>query len=268
MIIKNKEYINKLQQLGLTEAEARAYYHLLLNDLTAGNLSKILQLNRSYVYGLLKKLIEKGFCREIKGLVSIYQAVKPALAFELILDNYKQKITTISELSDKLTPLYHSRQPNSTPEFIKILHTKASFIDTLNKLESQAQNEVLAFSKPPFVMNLNKLMQITKLQRESLSNSVKHKTIYEIVEDNTSYLKIIKFLKNAGEDVRLAESLPLKLMIFDSKIVVFALERNLNKNVDLTFTSFDDTVLASTFRMVFQMYWDRAIPFDEYIKNK
>lgn len=60
----------------------------------------------------------------------------------------------------------------------------------------------------------------------------------------------------------------MKLVIFDSKIVVFTLEKKPKENADCTFTTFDDTVLADTFKMIFQMYWDNAITVDEYLKRK
>lgn len=265
----NKENIvKKLQsRLNFAPSEAEAYYCMLTEDQTAANLSTLLKLNRSYVYGVLKKMIEKGFCLEINGVVRKYRAVKPSLAFKSTIDDLNDRVKDINEFSDSLEPFYKERVENRTHETIKVLYSKAHILDTLNRYEHEAQEEILAFSKPPYLMDIYNFQKYGKSQSESTTRGVQHKTVYEMGEVNLAHLEMLKQYIKSGEEVRIAKVLPMKLVIFDSKIVVFTLERKIDVNADLTFTSFNDTVLASSFKLIFQMYWDSALTYEEYIKQ-
>ncbi len=262
----NKEkIIAKMQEhLSLTEPEATAYYLLLEQDLSASTLAEALRINRSYVYGMLKKLVSRGFCIEISDTVRKYRAIEPSLAFEATMDELSLKIDFIKKLESTLTPIFEARSSNAKNEMIKVLHSRAHILDTLSKYEAEANTEVLAFSKPPYLMDVENLEVSCQSQNKSTERGVRHRTVYEIDHENENFLKLLRFGLQSGEDVRVAKYLPMKFVIFDHQRIIFTLGKNPGKNNDSTFTFMDDSNLAKTISLIFEMYWESSMTYDEY----
>lgn len=263
------EILIKLQmQLGITALEAEAYYYMLLNDVTATHLTNLLNINRSYAYSILKKLMALGFCTEISGTVRQYRATEPNLAFKSHMEKIEKNLDDLKKLSLEVEPLFNKRKNHIFDDMVKILHSSAHILDTINKYEHEAKEEIVAFTKPPYLMDINNLDKVSRSQRNSISRGILHKTIYEIEKGNEIHLiKIIEYFKKAGEEIRISEYLPMKLVVFDSSRVVFTLKKIPGKEDDITFTFFNDENLAKTFRMIFQTYWDSSLTYDEYIKK-
>ncbi|MCF7884552.1 MAG: hypothetical protein K9M95_10490 [Candidatus Cloacimonetes bacterium] len=266
--MNKEEIILKLQtQLGFTAPEAEAYYFMLISDVTAAHLSNLLDINRSYAYGLLKKLISLGFCTEIKGKVRKFRAIEPNLAFASMIEEFEQNIIDLKKLSIEIQPLFQRRKENASDDSVKILHSKAHILDTINKYEQDAKEEIISFSKPPYLMDVSNLQNASAPQRKSILRGVRHMAIYEYKEDIDNFLEMIKFYKNMGEEVRIVEYLPMKLVVFDSMKVVFTLEKKAGKKDDVTFNFFNDESLAKTFRMIFQSYWESSMTYEEFINR-
>jgi len=153
--IKKEDIVKELQkQLNFAPSEAEAYYYMLSEDQTAANLSSLLRINRSYVYGVLKKLIEKGFCSELMGTVRKFRALKPSLAFQSTIEDLNKKVSELNEFSSTLDTFYQERTESSIHDIVKVLHSKAHVLDTINKYEQEAKYEIISFSKPPYIMDV------------------------------------------------------------------------------------------------------------------
>lgn len=91
------EIIEKtLQEIGLTDAEAKIYIALLkLQEATAGEIAKHTNLQRSTVYFALDKLINSGLISHItKNNVKIFMAENPDYLRKLV-DEKRQKVDKI-----------------------------------------------------------------------------------------------------------------------------------------------------------------------------
>ncbi len=174
----------------------------------------------------------------------------------------------MEKMAEELFPLFKAEKMNDSRELIKILHSRSSIISTLERLEIEAEEEVLAFSKPPYIMNVEDLDTLNPAQRTSAKKGVSYKAVHEIEPENMeNFLKRMQYFKSLGEEVRLAEQLPMKLFIFDGTIAVFTLENKVSNMSNFTFTSFEHSDVAGTFMQIFQIYWDNAVPLDEYIEK-
>ena len=255
------------RQMNFSEPEATAYFLLLKQDLSASTLAQQLQINRSYVYGLLKKLISLGFCLEISDTVRKYRAIEPVVAFEGEIEDLNSRIDGIKKLTMTLTPIYESRIQEASNEMIKVLHSKAHIIDTIERYESEAHTEVLAFSKPPYLMDYSNPEVTCRAQDASLRQGVRHRTIYELEKGNEDHLRVLRHSMNNGEEVRVVDFLPMKFVIFDHQRIIFTLGKQPGKQNDTSFTFLDDTNLAQTISMIFEMYWENASTYNEYIQS-
>ncbi len=254
--------------IGLTENEAKTYLLLLKQSLTATKISQTIKVNRSNVYGIITSLVQKGFVREMNGKVKTIMAINPKISFNTTKSTLKIQIRLMEKLSEELLPYYEAEKQQESKELIKILHAKSVIISTLEKLELEAREEVLAFSKPPYLMNVNNLDSLNIPQRDSAKKGVKYKAVHEIEPDNLdNFIKRMQYFVNIGEEVRVAKSLPMKLFIFDNKIAVFTLENNLNSISDFTFTSFEHTDVAQTFTQIFKQYWEKATSLKKFVQQ-
>ncbi len=74
---------------------------------------------------------------------------------------------------------------------------------------------------------------------------------------------------SAGEEVRIAYKLPMKMMIFDEKIVIIALQNEITSKPSLTTMLIEHSDLAKTLKETFNMYWQKSMTLEEFkIKEK
>ena len=253
---------------GLTENEAKAYLLLLKKPLTATRIAQTIGVNRSNVYGIITSLVQKGFVRETNGTVRTIVSINPRIAFNTSKTTLQMRIKLMDKLAEELFPYYESDKEQQCKELIKILHTKSVIINTLEKLELDAEEEVLAFSKPPYLMNVDNLAELNPAQRECAAKGVVYKSVHEIEPDNLpNFIKRMQYFAGLGEEIRVAQHLPMKMFIFDRKIAVFTLENNLSSFSNFTFTSFEHSDVAITFSQIFQQYWDKALPLNEFLEQ-
>lgn len=109
-----------LEQLGLTEGEAKVYLALLkLGETTTGPLSKQADVSYSKVYKILEKLEKKGLAGHItKAKARYFSAVSPERIFEF-LDQKENELKKKREVLNKLVPqLKLEQQMAKTPEAV------------------------------------------------------------------------------------------------------------------------------------------------------
>lgn len=267
--------IMNLQKLGLSYTEAKVYLNLLKKkNFTATEISRISSVSRSKIYEILNNLINKGLCIEIRGNVKKYAPTNPETAFIGILQKNKQQFESehennkklILELSKSLTPLYISEKQNTDAlDYIEVIREKIQIAKKVHLLESKAEKEVISFSKAPFAMTLNNISD----NNISFKNSVKYKGVYEAKElRKPKFFDVVKSYEKAGEEIRVVEHLPLKLHVFDEKVVMFALENRLTPRSNLTTMIIEHEDLAHTLKEIFQVYWDKALTLDEFMENE
>ncbi len=94
--------VEKLQQVGLTEYEAKAYFALLNTHLsTATQVSEKSGVPRTKIYTVLEALKNKGWVRVYSGVPLMFKAVEPLTVFEKVkgdLEKFLESVqTTLKE---------------------------------------------------------------------------------------------------------------------------------------------------------------------------
>jgi len=92
----------KLQKVGLTEYEAKAYLCLLRDHLnTAAKLSEKSGVPRTKIYSVLESLERKGWVRIYSGIPLLFKAVDPRDVFEKVKKNYDEFLGLIQATLNK-----------------------------------------------------------------------------------------------------------------------------------------------------------------------
>lgn len=86
--------LEELREFGLTEIQAKVYYHLLrIGKTSTTEISKKLGVHRSEVYRVLRELAEKGIVTEHRNIRPIlFTPARPQVALDLILQEQEKKL--------------------------------------------------------------------------------------------------------------------------------------------------------------------------------
>lgn len=280
------EITSKLQQIGLSGREAEVYVALLQkSEFTAPELSKITTITRTKIYDILQNLVRKGVCNEsYKNGLKVYRGIKPQIAFQNIISNYeleieKKKKTAVDQrkevaatLENELSVLHETSLNNDESlDYIEVLTDKGQIKERWLKIQRNVKNELLAFTKPPYT---GKLGDNVEEETTLLKNNLTIKGIYEYKglsqEEIKNLITIIETYQKAGEQAKVIEELPMKLVISDDTITMFALNDKISLAPSITTIIVDHPSFAGALRNVFESYWSKAMSLDEFknmIKN-
>ena len=139
--------INELMELGLSESEAKVYYHLLKKKhFTASEIATVTKIARTQVYDILSALISKNMCNEILGSVRKYSAIHPDIALKGFQEDFKMKQDLACHLTETLSVLYSRNGEKRSPlDFIQVYSTPSSIIKKHHTLELESKDCVLSF---------------------------------------------------------------------------------------------------------------------------
>ncbi len=286
-----KLILKDFDKFGLNSYEAKSYLSLLeRNRLTAVEISRIARIPRAKVYETMENLAARGFCQTIPGKVKKYSAVSPAALKNIFVQMEREKleekleklrseiklkeqelttkIKSADTLVKKLTPLYEaSRSENDPLDYIEIIREWTQLQNRICQLIDSAESEVLVFSKPPALESRNDILQQIEMEKESLRRGVVSKCIYEMPknEDQKGWLiEYICLATAAGEEARVIDEIPIKMMVFDRRIVVFTLEDPLLHKPSSTTQIVEHRSLAKGLCILFETLWDQAKGIDEF----
>ena len=272
--MKENFLIDNLIKIGLIESEAKIYLNLLRKkSFTASEVSRLSGISRSKTYEILNQLIQKGLCVEILGSVKKYSPTNPETAFNGLKQNYQQELENkevlISNLSETLLPLYLSEKGNTDPmDYIQVIREKNRILEKLYSLERSAKKEVLLLTKAPYVTNINEPLSVNREEYNCLKRGIRFKSVYEIDDARSlNFLKMIEMFASAGEEVRIVSELPMKVVIFDERAIMFTFKNIITSRQIFTAMVIEHPDLAKTQKEIFNMYWKKGMTLKEF-QNK
>ncbi len=267
--MKNEEYIKRLVEVGLLPREARIYLALLnKNSFTATEISKVSGIPRQKIYEILDNIIKKGICFEKVGKIKRYKAVEPESVFSGLIEQYKEKEKLALKLSNDLSLLYEKTRERVDPlEYIEVLRDKGQIHKKWISFQNEAKQEILAFTKGPYTAPFTKDMNE---EIDTLKRKVNIRSIYEYKDViKEELVKVISFWVSSGEEARIIKELPMKMVIFDERITMFALNDPVSLKPSITTMIITHPGFAKAQKYMFESIWEKAMPFEEFkIKEK
>jgi predicted transcriptional regulator len=280
--------LNKLQDSGLTKREAHLYIALLQKkEFAASELASISPVGRTKVYEIIPSLIAKGLCTEIqKDGKKIYCAIEPKSALKSLLSFFKQKVEEeiakkeeeiikkqdmFNDLENDLDKIYTSNlEKTESLDYIEVLKDKNQIRKRWIELQKCTKKEMLGFNKPPYSMpySENQKHQQNLMKKKKIVS----KGIYEygdLFTGNipTDFFPVFEYYESLGEECRVIEKLPMKLMIMDEKITMLALNDPVSMQPSITTMIIRHPSFALAQKEVFESYWTKAVPFKQFKKK-
>jgi sugar-specific transcriptional regulator TrmB len=271
------KHLKSFMEIGLTEREAKVYITLLSGRMfTVLELQEAVNIPRTKIYEVLNKLVSRNICIEKKlGRNKLYEAVEPKLALERVLESYKKdlerKEELIKQVSEVFTPIFQNSKSIVNPlEFIDVMKEKGQIHKRYTACVHSTRREMLTFNKGPYACDTSeRLGEQEDEEYKLLKRGGSCKDIYELNE-----LKEVDWLLNSvkkslklGQQARVVERLPIKMLVFDQEKVMFALEQPVLVPNELTMIYIEHKQLAEACSMLFYHLWDQGQDINEIGKD-
>ena len=270
------EVIDQLYNIGFNKYEAQTYSILLQqNTLSASELTKISGISRGRIYDILNQLMQKGFCTFVAGTVKKYQAVHPEVAMQNLIEIQKKDTALMEQkmiqTGNNLKKFYHTGEDTSSPlDYISVLTSKPSMIKKFHELGNNAKKIVRTFNKGPYAvaLELESIKKDSTPIEESLNKGTISKALYEIEKDDQDqFIESLQFYSDLGEEIRVCDHLPMKMLISDNNTVMISLRSNGSSKFKLTSMIVEHSDLTDALIELFDIYWEKSMALDEFIKN-
>lgn len=131
------------------------------------------------------------------------------------------------------------------------------------QLQRAAQDEILVFDTPPYAAAQR---QVTAAEVEHLRRGVRARVIYDrSALEEPGQLAALQELSELGEDARLLENLPMKMMLVDRRRAIVPLS-DVEPGVH-SVALIDTSPLLRALVALFEALWQTAIPFSTHKGN-
>jgi HTH-type transcriptional regulator, sugar sensing transcriptional regulator len=216
-----QRFWRRLQQIGLNAYESRSYLVLLGHPrFKALELAARAHVPRQKIYEVLDSLVEKGFAQVVQEKTKLFSAVEPSLAIPSYLARKRlvleQELTDNGRagnaLIDDLKALYSEGQGGrGTLDFLRIVTEPAQTAAEYRRMLAEVKREYLEFSRPPYAVDpLDE-----KLVKQAGLAGVTCRLLLEAGSLDDEHRQRLNDYMAAGVEVRIADSLPMKLAVFD-----------------------------------------------------
>jgi sugar-specific transcriptional regulator TrmB len=267
----SNEILHCLLDLGFSDREARVYQALLTRqNATASELQKLSGVPQSKIYEVLSGLARRGYTSERKsGRNRTYELVNPEVTLGASFNSLQERLKRSITFKRKLINLYQSSEKTTGPlDDIEILHGNDNIHNRYLQLVKATQEELLGFGRRPYACDTREKSDEQNREAERiLKRGVISRWVYKVVMPDDEW--IIKNLRNfqlIGEAVRIADTLPLKMMIFDHETLLIAEEEPFDGSGELTMSVIKQRTIVNAFCALFEHFWQNSIELDVWEK--
>jgi HTH-type transcriptional regulator, sugar sensing transcriptional regulator len=259
-----QRFWKRLQQLGLNAYESRSYLVLLGHPrFKALELAARAHVPRQKIYEVLDSLVEKGFAQVVQERTKLFSAVEPSLALPAYMARKRQLLDqemtdhgrASVALIDDLKSVYSEGQGGrGTLDFLRIVSDPAQTAAEYRRMLSEVRTEYVEFSRPPYAVDpLDE-----RLVKQARLSGVTCRLLLEAGTLDDGHRQRLQDYASAGVEVRQAESLPMKLAVFDGRQGMIALLDPVITRPSWTAVVFDHAGMGEAMTGLFEDRWRRG----------
>jgi sugar-specific transcriptional regulator TrmB len=259
-----QRFWRRLQQIGLNAYEARSYLVLVGHPrFKALELAARSHVPRQKIYEVLDSLIEKGFAQVVQEKTKLFSAVEPSLAIPSYLSRraevMQHELTEQSRFANSLVEDLNSsysegRGGRGTLDYLRIVGDPSQTASQYRQMVAEVQHEYLEFSRPPYAVD----PLDDQALKQARMRGVSCRLIFEKGHMDEAHRSRIEDFKSIGVEVCWAESLPMKLALFDGRQGMIALLDPVITKPSWTSIVFDHSGFAEAMKGLFETYWRRS----------
>lgn len=276
-----EKLIEDIQRLGLNSYEAKVYIALLeRNSLTVSEVSKLSQVPRARTYDILEKLVADGLASLKPGKYKKYSSADfDTFKRKLIQKNetqFAEKKKNIERVTLTLQAQFESalneRNSKDDPlEYIEVIKNPYQVHKKFMQLCGESKKEILIFVKPPYSGTRKQIEQQLEQRAEILKRGVVIKGVYDLPEDEEARrlrFQTMALITQHGEQARIIKELPMKMAVFDERIVIIALEDPISGEPSLTTLIIEHRSLAKSLKILFNYIMGQAEDYHVFMDKE
>jgi sugar-specific transcriptional regulator TrmB len=259
-----QRFWRRLQQLGLNAYESRSYLVLLGHPrFKALELAARAHVPRQKIYEVLDSLVEKGFAQVVQERTKLFSAVEPSLAIPGYLSRQRLALEqeladhgrTGAALTDELTALYSEGQGGrGTLDYLRIVSEPAQTAAEYRRMLANVQMDYLEFSRPPYAVDPLKEQMV----KQAAANGVRCRLLIEAARIDEEHRQRLADYAAVGVEVRVADSLPMKLAVFDGARGLVALLDPVITKPAWTTVVFEHEGMGEAMQGLFEVHWRKG----------
>ncbi|MFC8701449.1 helix-turn-helix domain-containing protein [Streptomyces anulatus] len=244
--------------LGLTPEEADAYRLLVsVASATPTGLAELIGCDIRQVVGTLGRLEGRKLVTRSLGDTARFVAVPPAAALQALLTQRQNELDRAKLELDSLDEIYRAATlGHGAAEVVDVIHGTETIRERVGHIQLGARKEVMNLVKAPFFSSGNMTDDAV------IDRGVRYRVIVErsmLDGGSPSFDEVIQ-ARAAGEVVRIAESVPLKLFIVDHELAVVPLLGSVNAAKAGALIVHECSLLDALIAL-FESEWEKAMPF-------
>ena len=265
--------IKKLIEIGLSKYEAEAYYTLVkAGPLSAGDISKKSSIPQGRIYNVLDKLQQRGYCSISLGKIKTYEAANPKYVFDDLIKRRHEEIEQLKTTQQELEELYQAESNENPADFLQLLTSKQSQVEKFDDIIKLSNKTLYSFNKKPYATGFDREKEEIKNASLPLIQTLKRGTsVRAMFEGETgsnqeAFIEMVRYYESLGEEVRICDELPLKMLLADNAIAMISLRNSANGTFKLTSMVVEHSDLTNALDQLFESFWAKGKTINEYYK--
>ncbi len=262
--------IRDIMELGISEREAKLYIVMLeYSEVNANDLHRLTGVQRSKMYSILSRMVVHGLCTErIEGRNRFFTALSPKTVKDTLIREWdaahSAKLEKADSLFEKLSETFNSTAVGPALNSVELIRNAANIHNRYLQLVNESTTEILGYMRPPIAATTKRSHDLQKeVQIKALSRGVVQRGIFSL-----KHLTGLKFeWETLGENdkMRVVESLPVKMFLFDRRISYIGLPTAAENNNSSFFMLYiDDPGFTKVLVESFEEVWQRAVPIEHF----
>jgi sugar-specific transcriptional regulator TrmB len=244
--------------LGLTSEEAAAYRELVaVPSASTAELAARLHRTAGETAGLLTVLEKTGLAARSSGDRSRFVASPPAIAMGAMLVKRQNELKLAELELGALEDAYRMSAEGRGADVVDVVYGAEAVGRRFEMLQLGARREVMAFVKPPTVA-------VSADENTAEDQAVARGVVYRVVTerlilDDPAALAAAERAIAEGEQLRITENLPQKLVIIDRTTALLPMASTSSK-AGVGALVVRESGLLDALLALFEMIWHRSIP--------
>ncbi|MFE1289276.1 helix-turn-helix domain-containing protein [Streptomyces sp. NPDC058751] len=244
--------------LGLTPEEADTYRTLVsVVSATPAGLAELVGCDVRRTVGILSRLEGRGLAARSLGDATRFVASPPASALRALLVQRQNELNLAELELDSLDEIYRAAtRGRGTVEVVEVIHGSEAIRERVGRIQLGAREEIMNLVKPPFFSSGNMTDGAT------IERGVRYRVVVErgtLDGQAPSFDEIIE-ARAAGEEVRIADAVPLKLFIVDSELAIVPLLGSASTAKAGALLVHESSLLDALIAL-FESEWEKATQF-------
>ncbi len=266
-----EQLLDNLMDLGLNGYEGAVYLSLLgRTGMTPTELAAHAKVPRQRIYDVLESLAAKGLCVSRDTSPKTFFGVDPALGLEALsrrraeaLEREKEQVARLAhDLIPHLGPLFQAGRGQNDPlSYIEVLSDTDRIAARALDLARAARIQVNSCIKLPLILSPE---QNWRFLREPLAHGALYRAVYERAAlKNEEVRAWIATFQTAGQQVRVADDLPLKMQAFDDDTVLLSMQDPIGGSPSFTALAIRHRGTVALLNMAFERLWETSAPIPD-----